>query len=102
MRIRSREAGPRLGQDRQGPPELAELTMSIIEPGEHDTRQHLDDLRRGHVRLAIYALAETAKGGTAVSSHPIRYTFTARRSVKVAVNGLVQTQDRGYSKLPSA
>ena len=61
-----------------------------------------DSFGREHLLSAIYALAETARGETAVSLHQIRSTFTARRSVNVAVNGLVQTQDRGYSKLPSA
>ena len=61
-----------------------------------------DSFGSEHLLSAIYALAETARGETAVSLHQIRSTFTARRSVNVAVNGLVQTQDRGYSKLPSA
>ena len=43
-------------------------------------------------------LAETARGETAVSLHPRPSTFTARRSVNVAVNVLVQTQDRGKSE----
>ena len=51
---------------------------------------------------AIYTLAETARGEVAFYSHPRRSTFTASRSVNVAVNGLKQNQDRGYSELPSA
>ena len=61
-----------------------------------------DSFRSQHLPSAIYALAETARGEVALCSHPRRSTFTARRSVNVAVNGLRPTQDRGYSKLPSA
>ena len=61
-----------------------------------------DSFGSKHLLSAIYALAEMERGVTAVYSHTRRATFTARRSVNVAVNGLVQTQDRGYSKLPSA
>ena len=46
-----------------------------------------------HLPSAIYALAETARVEPAVCSHPRRSTFTARRSVNVAVNGLEPTQD---------
>ena len=61
-----------------------------------------DSFGSQHLPNAIYTLAETARGEVALSSHPIRSKFTARRSVNVAVNGLKPTQDRGYSKLPSA
>ena len=61
-----------------------------------------DSFGSQHLPSAIYALAETARGGVALCSHPRRSTFTARRSVNVAVNGLKPNQDRGYSELPSA
>ena len=61
-----------------------------------------DSLGSKHLPGAIYAFAETTRGETAACSHPRRYTFTARRSVNVAVNGLEPAQDRGYSELPSA
>ena len=61
-----------------------------------------DSLGSKHLPSAIYALAGTARGETAACSHPRRSTFTARRSVNVAVNGLEPAQHRGYSELPSA
>ena len=61
-----------------------------------------DSLGSEHLPSIIYALAETARDEVASFSHPRRSTFTARRSVNVAVNGLEPTQDRGYSELPSA
>ena len=61
-----------------------------------------DSFGSQHLPSAIYALAETARGEVAFYSHPRRSTFTARRSVNVAVNGLKPNQDRGYSELTSA
>ena len=61
-----------------------------------------DSLGSQHIPSAIYALAETVRGEVALCSHSRRSTFTAHRSVNVAVNGLRPTQDRGYSELPSA
>ena len=50
-----------------------------------------DSFRSQHLPSAIYALAETARGEVALCSHPRRSTFTVRRSVNVAVNGLKPT-----------
>ena len=61
-----------------------------------------DSFGSQHLPSAIYALAQTARCEIAFCSHPRRSTFTHRRSVNVAVNGLEPTQDRGNSKLPSA
>lgn len=52
-----------------------------------------DSFGSQHLPNAIYTLAETARGEVALCSHPRRSTFTARRSVNVAVNGLEPTQD---------
>ena len=51
VRLGLREVLPRLGEGRQGTPELAKLPVGVIKPSEHDARQHLDDLRRGDARL---------------------------------------------------